>query len=748
MSEMPKARDDGAKKTPGPGAGATPPSAPDSEVVALARRAGLAVDWQDAQGRKQRVSEATLERLLERLGLPCGSAAQVRRSLGQLDAEAPERRLPPLITAQADRVIELRGGGIRPGTRYRIEFEQGGGLQGFASAPRGDTTLISPISEIGYHTLFIDDKRCRLAVAPARCFSIADATADKPRLWAVGAQVYGLRRTGDGGAGDYTALAELARSAAAHGAHALAISPVHAMFSAQPEKYSPYSPSSRLFSNVLHADFAQTFGQTRVDAALREADLGETFAQLESLPLIDWPAFARAKLALARQLFDSFVGQPPDAALQQEFKAFCAAGGQALTDHARFEALQAHRLADDPNDGYWRKWPEALRDARSEAVERFAEAHRAEVDFHLFLQWLAQRGLAAAQAAARDAGMPIGLIADLAVGCDSAGSHAWSYRDDMLEGVSVGAPPDLFNQAGQAWGLTTFSPRAMVNQGFSAFIDMLRAAFTYAGGVRIDHVLGLRRLWLVPEGAPASEGAYLNYPFDDLMRLIALESWRHRAVVIGEDLGTVPEGFRDRLASAGLLGMSVLWFQRQPAEDGAGFIPPAAWSPHALAMTTTHDLPTIAGWWSGSDIEWRARVGQTPADGVAAQQAEREVDRGKLWQALLHAGCAGASKTPDAAETRAAPQRSALPDAPPIDAALQYVTLTPAPLVSYPLEDLLGLVEQPNLPGSIDEHPNWRQRMQAAASTLLDQPVVAARLARIAELRAAPAALQPAPSQD
>ncbi|WP_347328211.1 4-alpha-glucanotransferase, partial [Ralstonia pseudosolanacearum] len=226
------------------------------------------------------------------------------------------------------------------------------------------------------------------------------------------------------------------------------------------------------------------------------------------------------------------------------------------------------------------------------AVRAFARDHPDAVDFHRFLQWAAARQLAAAQRAAEDAGMAIGLIADLAVGTDGAGSHAWSRQQDLLIGLTVGAPPDVFNAQGQSWGLTTFSPRAMRTQGFAAFLEMLRAVMAVPGGVRIDHVLGLMRLWVIPDGARALDGVYLRYPLRDLLRLIALESWRNRCIVIGEDLGTVPAGLRAQLADAGLLGMRILWFERDDARPEAPFRPPQAWSPASVAMTSTHDLPT------------------------------------------------------------------------------------------------------------------------------------------------------------
>jgi len=680
---------------------------PRSALETLAERAGFEVEWQDAHKTTQRVPENTLRILLEKLGLPCGNATQIKQSMAAVDAEASGRKLPPLITAEVDRGIALPVSVAKSGARYRVELESGEIIDGRFTSPKGETALLAPIAEPGYHTLVINDHRTTLAVAPARCYTIDDAwrsvnedAQEAPPLFGIAAQVYGLRRNGDGGIGDFTALASLATKAAKHGSHALAISPMHAMFSAEPNKYSPYSPSSRLFFNIAHVDPAAVLGAPAARAAIEKAGVADELAELERLPLIDWPRAMKARIAVLRALFDAF-SQDSESAFAKDFASFVKEGGRPLEDHARFEALQAEQIAQN-GEGHWRNWPEALRDPRSDAVAAFAEANRREVDFFLFTQWLAAKGLMHAQHAARDAGMAVGLVADLAVGCDSAGSHAWSYRDEMLTGVSVGAPPDLFNQAGQSWGLTTFSPRAMRMQGFSAFIDMLRCSFAQAGGIRIDHILGLRRLWLVPEGESAKDGAYLRYPIDDLLRLIALESWRHRAIVVGEDLGTVPPGFSERLQEHGLLGIRVLWFER--AEEGEGFKPPREWSNGVTATTTTHDLPTVTGWWRGEDIEWRSKIGQTMArddgrDPVEVAMEERGEDRAHLWRAFQEAGVAPA-------DVKAPPVDNA-----PVDEALAFVGMTPAPLVTYPLEDLLGLAEQPNLPGSIDEHPNWRRRL-------------------------------------
>jgi 4-alpha-glucanotransferase len=715
---------------------------PADTIDSLAARAGFEVEWQDAHGVTQHIQEHTLTVLLERLGLPCSSAAQLRQSAAALEAELSGRRLPPLMTAECGRGIALSAAAIKSGSHYRIELEGGSQIDGRFTAPKGEAALLSPIDEPGYHTLFLNDHRITLAVAPPRCHTVADAwralqdTATPP-MWGIAVQLYGLRRTGDGGIGDYSALSRLAIESAQRGAHALAVSPTHAMFSAEPERFSPYSPSSRLWLNVTHIDAAAVFGADAARAAIDAAGASETWSQLEGLVLIDWPQAVRLKLKVLRTLFEQFCvhDRAQDAPRALEFNAFCVRGGRSLEDHARFEALQAVQLAQPERNGHWRNWPEALRDPRSAEVEAFANAHRHEVEFHLFLQWLAAKGLSHAQHAAREAGMAVGLIADLAVGCDSAGSHAWSYRDEMLQGVSVGAPPDLFNQAGQAWGLTTFSPRAMRTQGFSAFIDMLRAAFAHAGGVRIDHILGLRRLWLVPEGESARNGAYLRYPLEDMLRLIALESSRHRSIVIGEDLGTVPPGFRERLDEHGIAGIRVLWFEG--SESGRGFKPPQRWDRNAVATTTTHDLPTVTGWWRGADITWRNRIGQTlpRADGrdpVEVAQAERAEDRTLLWEAFQQAGVAPR-------DVPAPPPESA-----PVDEALAFVAATPAPLVTYPLEDLLALEEQPNLPGSIDEHPNWRRRLALPVDELFQEPAFSDRLLAVERARSVTAAARAA----
>ena len=700
---------------------------------ALAEEAGITTVWQDYRGVVHTVGAATLRVLLRALELPANSVDEIAASRMRLAGETQGQvgdRIAPLITAPVGAPIALPTGAQWAGRGYRVVLENGDVRAGRFTDD--GPAIVEAIDRFGYHRLEVDgaDGFVTLAVAPLRCYGVDDALSDAgrdrgERAWGLAAQVYSLAQERDGGLGHYGALTEIARRAARHGASALAISPTHAMFSADLNRFSPYGPSSRLLANVLLVDPRGVLGDAAFERAIDELDCDDALTTLAGNALVDWPASSRLRLALLRRLFDRLMAQDDEECrgLREEFDTYRQLRGDVLEAHARFEALHAMLAADDPGMlGGWRQWPAEYRDPDGDAVRRFAQAHRDDIAFHAFLQWQASRQLDAAQRAAREAGMAIGIVADLAVGADGGGSQTWSRQRDMLIGLSIGAPPDLLNALGQSWGLAAFSPRGLRSSGFRPWIDMLRAAFAHAGGIRIDHVLGLVRMWLVPDGADALEGAYVRYPFDDLLRLVALESWRHRAIVIGEDLGTVPEGLPERLAAAGLLGIRVLWFERQWQVPGQPFRPVDEWSNAALAVTTTHDLPTTAGWWSGRDIDWRRRLdlfGEHSSEEL--ERIARDADRAMLWRALRSA------KDIDGAEPSA--------DRPPIEEALRFIGSTPAPLAIAPIEDALGFYEQPNLPGTVDSHPNWRMRLPLPVERLLEGEVVDARLAAFADGR-------------
>jgi 4-alpha-glucanotransferase len=679
------------------------------EIRTLARAAGIAVEWVNAAKKPQRVRNTNLVRVLGALGFPCETASLSQRAesceriaaLNRLSAHASfvtaDAGQPFSIPADEDASVGL------------LEFENGQ-TRDIHLECDADGFSFSRVAEPGYHKLHLGERIITLAVAPRRCITAADLVC-RPKSWGVAVQLYGLRGRGDFGIGNASGLIAFVDAAARAGADAVALSPNHAMFSADPSRYGPYSPSSRLFLNPLHADPAIVFRQGRVRAAAQRLGLDGHMKGLEARPLIDWTESTAAKLALLRGLFDDLWDDLDASDLGIAFARFRASGGALLENHARFETIHAWQLQQDWSRWDWRSWPKPWQDPDSEEVRGFSKAHRREVTFHVFLQWLADASLAAAQARTRVVGMGIGLIADLAVGMDAGGSHAWSQQTDILVGLNVGAPPDLFNPQGQNWGLTTFAPWTLRTAHFAPFLTTLRAATRHAGGVRIDHAMGLTRLWLVPEGASPAEGAYLTYPCTDFLRLIRLESHRHRAIIIAEDLGTVPEGFQDDLADSGIDGMRVLWFER----DDGGFRPPSTWSVEAAAMTSTHDLPTVAGWWRGTDIETRHGLGPARrSDGEREERKQRAADRRLIWEALRSAEVAEGSAS--AASTDGV-----------VDAAIRFVAETPSELALVPLEDMLGLVDQPNLPGTITEHPNWRRRYPGEASSIWDRPEVVRR---------------------
>ncbi len=678
-------------------------TAEDDALRSLAEEAGIQTEWRDVRGQDRHVAPETLRAVLAAIGLP-GPIAEAREALAQR-----AERLPPLLTLTCG-PDGAAVPGAKPGHLYRLDLEGGGHRDGRLEAGWGGEARLPALDVPGYHRLALDGGHTMVAAAPPRCATLADLGAERhlgAAPWGLAVQIPSLRRRGDLGIGDFGSVAAFARAAARRGAAALAVSPAHALFSADVDKYGPYAPSTRLHLNLLLADPEAALGR------LPDAPGGG-----DDPPLIDFPAAARRKLDRLRRLFATAAADHPD------FVAFRSEAGPTLEDHARFEALHAHLFGRDPALWHWRSWPESLRRPDAPGVAQFARDNPNEVAFHAFGQWLADASRGAAQRAAREAGMPIGLIADLAVGTDGGGSHAWSHQRAILPGVSVGAPPDIFSPLGQDWGLTAFSPAEMREGGFAAFLELLRAAFRHAGGVRIDHAMGLRRLWVVPQGMGPAEGAYLRYPVEDLVRLVALESHRHRAIVVGEDLGTLPEGFHDRMEAAGILGMRVLWFEQ---ESEGRFRAPGSWSRSAIALSSTHDLPTVVGWWRGLDIGWRERLGLFPsADTAAEEQARRARDRAALWGAMLESGAASGDEPP------------AGDPAPVLAAVPAHLGAASCALAILPIEDALGEAEQPNLPGTVEGHPNWRRRMPGEAAQLLDDPAVAHRLEALALARRRP----------
>lgn len=670
----------------------------------LAVKAGIAPRWTEQNGAEREVSAQSLRFILQALGLPAGTDADLRQSLATVEAGANLSAQSRFTTARTGQTVVLP---IAAQAGSPVELTLDGGTRRTVRSEEGyDGSLTLPaFDRPGYHTVHRDEGDFIIATAPERCITFADLNGGQAGF-GLAAQIYSLRSPEDGGIGNFAGVAALGKRAAARGADALAISPVHALYGASPEHFSPYSPSTRLFYNPLHADPAAVLPETLLREVIAREGLGAEMDRLATLRQIDWPAATELRQRLLRALFEALraadgSGGPARAGLERALSE----ASPLLRSHAVFEVLHAAQLRQNRHAWSWRSWDAPFRDPDGPAVAAFAAEHATEVDYQIFLQWLTASSYGAAQSVCREAGMKVGLIADLAIGMDASGSHAWSRQHEVLGGLSVGAPPDYYAAEGQSWGLTTFSPRGLAASGFAPFIETLRASLRHVGGIRIDHVMGLSRLWLVPEGASALDGAYVAFPSETLFRLVALESWRHGAIVIGEDLGTLPDGFRDDLRRQGVAGLRVLRFER----TDHSYIAPEHWDAGAVALTTTHDLVPTAGWWAGSDLE--------PTEDGIDHEGIRAWDRGLLWGAFQEAGVAEGE--------RPAPEDTD----PVVDAAIRFVARTPSTLKLLPIEDALGIRTQPNVPGTTTEKPNWRHRLDGDAGTLLDDDRVKRRLA-------------------
>jgi 4-alpha-glucanotransferase len=517
---------------------------------------------------------------------------------------------------------------------------------------------------LGYHELRpLDGSRSvRVIVAPAACHLPAGL-----REWGWAVQLYAARSRESWGIGDLGDLRRLAGWARRLGAGLLLINPLHAATPVVPQQPSPYCPSSRRFRNFLYLRVEDVPGAA--EAGLDLERLAAEGRRLNAERLIDRDAVLRLKLEALERLWRRFGTDPA-------FEAFRAEQGAALADWAAFCTL-AQQFGPR-----WREWPEPYRRPGTPAVARFVADHADRVEFHRWLQWLLDLQLEAASRQIR-------LMQDLPIGVDPDGADAWAWQDVLTTEATVGAPPDRYNAAGQNWGLPAWIPHRLAEAGFDPFIETIRATVRHGGGLRIDHVMGLFRLFWIPRGLPASDGAYVRYPVDDLLAIVALESQRARAVVVGEDLGTVEAGVRERLAEHAILSYRLLWFE----EDR-----PSAFPQRAMAAITTHDLPTVRGLWSGADLEAQASTGQQPNEkGFAAMR--------------------------DRLRTMAGLDEDAPIDAV-IERAHRLLAEAPSMLVTATLDDALAVEERPNMPGTVTEWPNWRLALPEPIERLGDHPLV------------------------
>jgi 4-alpha-glucanotransferase len=641
----------------------------DADLVALAEAHGVATWYEDWHRERKDVAAESVVGVLGLLGVDATTPRAIAKALAAVRARERLGRLPGTVVVRTGTTRELPG----PAT---IVLEDGGRREAHAEVP-ADLPL-------GWHRLLAGDQEVTLVVVPTELPAPPDA-------WGWMLQLYALHSAASWGMGDLGDLRAFVEGAGDPGL--ILLNPLHAITPTLPVPSSPYSPSSRRFANPLYLRVADTPEYRRADPALR--------TQVDRLKpaggrLIDYTAVWLAKRA-ALELLWPLAGEVD---LESD---------PGLTDFARFCAL-AERHGPD-----WQSWPEEFRRPDSPAVLAFRSDR---IAFHAWLQRLLTEQLTAANEAARERGMPVGIVHDLAVGIDPSGADGWLLQDVLAAGVHAGAPPDAFNQLGQDWGLAAWRPDRLVETGYAAYRDMLRRIFRHAGGLRVDHVAGLWRLWWVPPGMGAAGGTYVHYDPEAMLGILALEASRAGAVVIGEDLGTVLPEVTEGLERMNMLGSAVLWFTRDDDDPDGGYLPAARYPRNALASISTHDLPTAAGFLTGEQVRVRAELGQL-AGPVAEERRTADRDRAQLKAALRAEGLITRTSTDEEI----------------VVAMHEFLARTPCRFVTASLYDVLGEVDQPNLPGTTDEYPNWRMRLRHSLEDIAGDPRIA-QIAGILRARA------------
>ena len=638
----------------------------DEDLGRLAAHHGVATSYLDQLRQPLAVSRDAAVGVLAALGVDASSTAAVRDALAVADGQSPT---PPVVV-----VRRSLGGHVAVGGPAQLRLEDGTHR---VVASDGGRARLAPGLPLGWHCLELGDRELPVIVTPDR------VTPRDERGWGWMVQLYAMRSAASWGVGDIADLQALTSWTAQHGGDLVLVNPLHAVAPTTPMQPSPYSPASRRWTNPLYLRVEHTPWYAAADAKLRaEVDaLRPAFNDERIDRDAAWAAKSAALELLARDVPAPPLADDDDVWVFATWCALCEAHG---------------------ND--WRQWPQELRRADSPAVAQARRSLDERVRFHAWLQVFADEQLKTTQDAARAAGMDVGVVHDLAVGADPSGADAWMLQDALALSARIGAPPDLFNQQGQDWGMPPWHPRHLAEAGYRPLRDMLRSLLRHAGGVRIDHVLGMFRLWWIPQGAAAADGTYVSYDADALLGVIALEAERAEAVVIGEDLGTVPPDVRRTLADRGLLGNSVLWFEREevaPGEIGA-LRPPEAWREGALASVTTHDLPTALGWLRGEHLRIRAELGLV--DDAAADEATWRKERAELLALLVDSGVIPSAEVSEEDL---------------VQALHRFIARTPSRYVVAAPSDAVGDLRQPNVPGTVDEYPNWRLPIADASGRAL-----------------------------
>ena len=711
-------------------------------IERLARLRGIGDAYHDYRGELRYFSLDTKQELLRAMGCAVDDPAALASELSRLEVQLWRRFLPPVAVTHSERIgvdVNVTAREFGSTLLWSVRFEDGSRREGVTSTAdcaeiwRGEVEgswitrrrLELPFDlPAGYHSLEAKiaagaTAHCLLIVSPPQCYEPAAVVSGR-RLWGMAVQLYTLRSGDNWGIGDFSDLQTLIRWAASHGAGFVGLNPLHALAPADPGRSSPYSASSRHFLNVLYIAVPRVPEFQECAAArerLAEPAIAERLRNLRSGEWVDYQGVADLKFDILALLYREFCDRhlASSTARAREFRAFIAAGGLLLQNHARFDALDRYFRATLGAASGWLSWPAEYRDVNGSAAGEFAAAHPWEVEFYAYLQWLAHEQLCDAQVLARELGMPIGLYGDYAVGANPSGSETWEDQISYRIGAEIGAPPDPLALKGQGWGIPPQDPIVMQSQRLQGFVRLIRNNMRYYGALRLDHVMSLFRLWWVAAGRSSSEGAYVHYPLQQLLTILSLESARSGCLVVGEDLGVVPDEMRRAMPDFGLYHYKVLLFEKLEGR----FRRPEEYTRRALATATTHDMPTLRSYWEGRDIELRRRLNLYPSDEIERDVArERECDRELLLASLAEQGLR--------------PQRPATSQdaftAELAQALHLYLARSATVMVAVQIEDLLGMTEPVNVPGTDKEYPNWQRKITADIEDMASRADLAAYL--------------------
>jgi 4-alpha-glucanotransferase len=709
----------------------------DSLLDHLARLRGIGEAYYDYRGELKYFSPATKKAILAAMGCAVTDAERLRWEIEELEGRHWRSLLPRVVVIRRGRpgvLLAVPADAMGARVQWRVQLEDGSQRTG--TSPVAELTeverrdvdgrwltrrlLVLPDDlPLGYHELTVvlgmdAPSHCLLVVAPGLCFEPA-ALGGGARFWGLAVQLYTLRSQHNWGIGDFADLQLVVRECATAGAAFVGLNPLHALFPANPGHFSPYSPSTRHFLNVFYIavprvpEFADcAAARTHVASPPFQAEL----ARLRATDRVDYPGVAAAKLPVLEKLYAHFREHhlARGTTRAQAFREFQRQRGEPLRRHALHDAIDTHLRATDGKYWGWPSWPEELRRPDAPGIAAFERANLERVEYYEWLQWVASEQLAEVQALARNLGMPVGLYGDYAVGVNPAGSETWSDQDVYRMGAGVGAPPDPLALKGQDWGIPPQDPQALIAAQYRPFRNLIAANMRHFGALRLDHVMALFRQWWVPGGLGSTDGGYVHYPLDDLMSVLALESDRNKCLVVGEDLGTVPDEMRHAMAAFAVYHYKVLLFEK---ESGGVFRRPEHYVRRAIATVTTHDLPTLRGYWEGRDLSLRDRLQLFPDEDIRRYVYDERVrDRAQLLAALESCKLRPAQPAgPDGDYTEE------------LGRAVQlYLARSASALVVLQIEDIVGMTDPVNVPGTSNEHANWQRKVSADLADVFSRP--------------------------